>query len=232
MAAFPQLADLARTDRMCARLWEGLGYYRRARHMHGAAKSSLPSTAATSARTKPRHAARHRSLRIGRFASLMPGCILERTASGEPGACAERPVVQSTPWLWQAAATLAAAIGRLQSGLDGTGAHGLQTGPDCSRVRCQGVPGQAAWYSVKSATARRPKTQIAEAAVVVWKKETPCGAKEGARTLGEYVGVSARRRRAQRSSKQRRGALGRMTNWTRDWRRGYLPSSIRSHTIK
>lgn len=39
LAAFPTLADLAAADeQQVLRLWEGLGYYRRARHMHRAAK--------------------------------------------------------------------------------------------------------------------------------------------------------------------------------------------------
>src|SRR3954451_5798663 len=39
LAAFPTLADLARADQQqVLRLWEGLGYYRRARDLHAAAR--------------------------------------------------------------------------------------------------------------------------------------------------------------------------------------------------
>jgi A/G-specific adenine glycosylase len=39
LAAFPTLADLAAADEQAVlRLWEGLGYYRRARHLHQAAR--------------------------------------------------------------------------------------------------------------------------------------------------------------------------------------------------
>src|SRR5437764_753882 len=39
LAAFPTLADLAAADEQdVLRLWEGLGYYRRARHLHRAAR--------------------------------------------------------------------------------------------------------------------------------------------------------------------------------------------------
>src|SRR5437764_8126511 len=39
LAAFPTLADLAAADEQdVLRLWEGLGYYRRARHLHQAAR--------------------------------------------------------------------------------------------------------------------------------------------------------------------------------------------------
>src|SRR5437763_3122971 len=39
LAAFPTLADLAAADEQAVlRLWEGLGYYRRARHLHRAAR--------------------------------------------------------------------------------------------------------------------------------------------------------------------------------------------------
>jgi A/G-specific adenine glycosylase len=39
LAAFPTLADLAAADEQeVLRLWEGLGYYRRARHLHAAAR--------------------------------------------------------------------------------------------------------------------------------------------------------------------------------------------------
>src|SRR4051812_15867783 len=39
LAAFPTLADLAAADEQdVLKLWEGLGYYRRARHLHQAAR--------------------------------------------------------------------------------------------------------------------------------------------------------------------------------------------------
>src|SRR5262245_29481523 len=39
LAAFPTLADLAAADEQdVLKLWEGLGYYRRARHLHRAAR--------------------------------------------------------------------------------------------------------------------------------------------------------------------------------------------------
>src|SRR3954464_12392618 len=39
LAAFPPLADLAPADEQdVLKLWEGLGYYRRARHLHQAAR--------------------------------------------------------------------------------------------------------------------------------------------------------------------------------------------------
>jgi len=39
LRAFPDIAALARADEQCVlRLWEGLGYYRRARHLHQAAR--------------------------------------------------------------------------------------------------------------------------------------------------------------------------------------------------
>src|SRR5437763_13717541 len=39
LAAFPTVADLAAADEQAVlRLWEGLGYYRRARHLHRAAR--------------------------------------------------------------------------------------------------------------------------------------------------------------------------------------------------
>src|SRR4029079_4563110 len=39
LAAFPTLHDLAKADEQrVLKLWEGLGYYRRARHLHAAAR--------------------------------------------------------------------------------------------------------------------------------------------------------------------------------------------------
>ncbi len=40
IAAFPTIADLAAADEQrVLRLWQGLGYYRRARHLHAAARA-------------------------------------------------------------------------------------------------------------------------------------------------------------------------------------------------
>ena len=42
IAAFPTAADLANADEQAVlRIWEGLGYYRRARHLHQAARSLI-----------------------------------------------------------------------------------------------------------------------------------------------------------------------------------------------
>ncbi|MCC6233026.1 MAG: A/G-specific adenine glycosylase, partial [Verrucomicrobiales bacterium] len=45
MRAFPTVADLAKaTEPTVLKLWEGLGYYRRARHLHAAAKQLFAET--------------------------------------------------------------------------------------------------------------------------------------------------------------------------------------------
>src|SRR5205823_8078040 len=44
LAAFPTLADLAAADEQAVlKAWEGLGYYRRARHLHRAARQLVAS---------------------------------------------------------------------------------------------------------------------------------------------------------------------------------------------
>src|SRR5690606_17089215 len=48
MQAFPTLVELAQADEAeVLRLWEGLGYYRRARHLHQAARRMMEQHAGT-----------------------------------------------------------------------------------------------------------------------------------------------------------------------------------------
>jgi A/G-specific adenine glycosylase len=185
LASFPTLADLARAEEQTVlRLWEGLGYYSRARNLHRAAQiivtdhgGQFPRDAEAAARLPG----------IGRYtlgailsqAFDLPMPILEANSQrvlcrlfarpGDPREAAQRK------WLWHAAAALVPPrrAGDFNQALMELGALICSPRePACSRCPLQTVC--AAWRLGTQAEipppARRPATrQVAEVAIVIRK---------------------------------------------------------------
>lgn len=110
MAALPTLADLAAADpQTVLRLWQGLGYYRRARHLHAAARAVVehhggtvpasPAELASLPGIGPYTAGAIASIAFGRSAALVDGNVARVLARWlaieEP---IDAPVVQRQVW--------------------------------------------------------------------------------------------------------------------------------------
>ena len=182
LAAFPTLADLAAADeQQVLRLWEGLGYYRRARHLHRAAKivvdahqGSFPNDAETAAQLPGIGRYTLGAILSQAFDARLP--ILEANSqrvlsrlfalTSDPRGSAERH------WLWQTAELL---LPRRQAGdfnqaLMELGALVCKPVPDCPRCPVSNVcrARQRGIQEEIPPPARRPKTQsVSEVAVVL-----------------------------------------------------------------
>lgn len=184
LAAFPTVAHLAAADEQrVLRLWEGLGYYRRARHMHRAAQiivgehgGSFPREAAAAAQLPGIGRYTLGAILSQAFDARLP--ILEANSqrvlsrlfalTSDPRGAAERQ------WLWQVAQSL---LPRRQSGdfnqaLMELGALVCKPAPDCARCPVSTVC-RARQLGIQDAippAARRPKTlSVSEAAVALSK---------------------------------------------------------------
>ncbi len=147
LSAFPTLADLAAADEQdVLRLWEGLGYYRRARDLHRAARQlaadhagRLPDDPDAAPRACPASAATRanavlsqafdRRLPILEANSLRVLCRLLGVRD-DP----QQTAVQAR--LWHAAEDLLPTkrAGDIQSGAHGIGGAGLHADPDAVRA--------------------------------------------------------------------------------------------------
>lgn len=186
MARFPTLSHLASADAgEVLRQWEGLGYYRRARNLHHAARiiaaehgGIFPANAESAARLPGIGRYTLGAILSQAFDLRMP--IVEANServlcrlfarTADPKSAAERR------WLWQAANSILPrkSVGQFNQALMELGALVCTSGtPSCQACPLSGVC-QARRLGLEASLprqARRPDSkQVAEVAVVLWKK--------------------------------------------------------------